>query len=138
MVFAGPEYEVYGEACPWSTTRPETPATSVDEFIHALAMQGSRDESASEDITLGGYDGKRIVLRMHPVEFEACDDGHTALFGLPGDEPARYSDGPDQIEEVWAVNVNGVIVVLVGTYYPDTPPDAVEELRAILASATFD
>ena len=45
---------------------------------------------------------------------------------------------PGQIEEVWAVDVNGLIVVLVGTYYPDTPQDAVEELRAILASATFD
>ena len=138
MVFAGREFEVYGEACQWSTTMPDTPATSVDEFVQALAIQGSRNESAPEDITLGGYDGKRVVLRMHPFDFEACDNGHSALFGLPGGDPARYSEGPDQIEEVWAVDVNGTIVVLVGTYYPDTPPDIVEELRAVLASATFD
>jgi len=138
FVFAGREYDVYGEACQWSTTRPENPATSVDEFIDALALQGSRDESAPEDISLGRYDGKRIVLRMHPIEFDACDDGHPALFGPAGADPVRRSERQDQIEEVWAVDVNGVMVVLVGTYYPDTPLEVIEELRAILASATFD
>jgi hypothetical protein len=118
-VFAGPEYEVYGEACQWSTTRPDTPAATVDEFAHALAIQGSRDESAPEDITLDRHGRKRIVLRMHPMDFEVCDGGHPALFGRPGDEPARSSDGRGQIEEVWAVDRNGLIVVLVGTYYPD-------------------
>jgi hypothetical protein len=33
--------------------------------------------------------------------------------------------------------VDGLTVVLDGVYYPDTPPSVVDEVRAILASATF-
>ena len=54
FAFEGREYYVYGEACQWSTTRPDTPATTVDELIDALANQGSRAESAPEDITVDG------------------------------------------------------------------------------------
>jgi hypothetical protein len=138
IAFEGREYYVYGEACQWSTTRPDTPATTVDELIDALANQGSREESAPEDITVDGYHGKRIVLRMHDVDIDACDEGRFALFGLPGDDPARYSQGLGQIEEVWAVDVDGLTVVLDGTYYTATPQNAVDELRAILSSATFE
>ena len=138
IAFEGREYYVYGEACQWSSTRPDTPATTVDELIDALANQGSREESAPEDITVDGYHGKRIVLRMHDVGIDACDEGRFALFGLPGDDPARYSQGLGQIEEVWAVDVDGLTVVLDGTYYTATPQNAVDELRAILGSATFE
>lgn len=138
FAFEGREYYVYGEACQWSTTRPDTPATTVDELIDALANQGSRAESAPEDITVDGYTGKKIVLGMHPVDLDACDEGRFALFGLPGNNPARYSQGKDQIEDVWALDVNGVLVVLDGAYYADTPRNAIDEIRAILASATFE
>ena len=136
--FEGREYSVYGEACEWSTTRPETPATTIDEFIDALANQGSRNESAREDITVDGYPGKQIVLAMHPVDIDACDQGRIAMFGLPGLDPARLTQSQDLIEEVWAVDVDGLIVVLDGLYYPDTPQSVVNELRAILGSATFE
>ena len=75
---------------------------------------------------------------MHPVDLDACDEGRLALFGLPGNDPARYSQSKDQIEEVWALDVNGVLVVLDGAYYADTPRNAIDEIRAILASATFE
>jgi hypothetical protein len=137
--YEGREYYVYGDACHYSTTRPGTPATTVDELVAALANQASREASVPEDITLDGYAGKKIILHMAGgVEFDACDEGNFVMFGLPGDDLARYSQRPDQIEEVWAVGVDGVIVVLVGVYYADTPPGVVAELHAILASATFD
>lgn len=139
VAFEGREYYVYEEACPWSTTRPDTPATTVDELIDALANQGSRAESRPpEDITVDGYAGKKIFLPMYPVDIEACDEGRIAMFGLPGNDPARYTERQDLIEEVWAVDVDGLIVVLDGLYYPDTPQFAVDELRAILGSATFE
>jgi Tol biopolymer transport system component len=138
FAFASREYYVYEEACQWLTTRPDTPATTVDELIDALANQGSRAESAPEDVTVDGYVGKRIVLGMHPVDLDACDEGQFALFGLPGIDPARSSQDNDQVEEVWALDVNGVLVVLDGAYYPATTQNAVDELRAIISSATFD
>lgn len=45
--------------------------------------------------------------------------------------------GPGQIEDVWAVDLDGAVAVLIGTYYADTPQDAVDEMRAILGSMTF-
>jgi Tol biopolymer transport system component len=138
LAFEGREYSVYGEACTWASTGPDTPATTVDELIHALANQGSRNESGLEDITVDGYAGKRIVLGMHPVDIDACDEGHVALFGLPGTDPARFTQDQDLIEEVWAVDVDGLIVVLDATYSAATPQNAIDEVRAIVQSATFD
>jgi hypothetical protein len=74
---------------------------------------------------------------MHQVTVDACDQG-IALFGLPGNDPARYTVQKDLIEELWAVDVDGLIVVLDGLYYPGTPQSAIDELRAIIASATFE
>ena len=141
FAFEGRQYSVYGEACQWSTTRPDTPATTVDELIDALANQGSRAEGSlgpPEAITVDGYAGTRIFLPMHPVDINACDEGVIAMFGLPGNDPARSTQSQDLIEEVWAIDVDGLIVVLDGTYYPETPQDVVDELRAIVASATFE
>lgn len=136
--FEGGDYSVYGEACTWASTRPDTPATTVDELIDAMANQGSRAESAREDITVDGYAGTRILLPMHPVDIDRCDEGHVALFGLPGTDPARYTQDQDLIEEVWAVDVDGLIVVLDATYYADTAQNVLDEVRAIVQSATFD
>jgi hypothetical protein len=141
--FAGPEFYVYGDPCAWSSTIPETPATTVDEVIDALANQASREASAPEDLTVDGYAGKRIILRMaEGVDFTACEEGFFALLGesrgATVDDLGRYSQDPGQIEELWVVDVGGSIVVMDGVYYPDTMPSVVDELRAILASAIFE
>ncbi len=141
ITFESREYYVYGDACHYSTTRPDTPATTVNELVDALANQASREASAPEDITLDGYAGKKIILQeADDVDITACDEGGDSLtlFGLPGDDRARYSQGAGQIEELWIVDVDGLIVVLDGLYYADTMPSVVDELRAILASATFE
>lgn len=141
--FAGSEYYVYGDPCDWSSTIPETPATTVDEIVDALSDQASREASAPEDITVDGYAGKKVILDMaDDVDFEACDEGLFALLGqsrgTSGDDVGRYSQDPGQIEELWIVDVDGLIVVFDGVYYADTTPSVVDELRAILASATFE
>lgn len=46
---------------------------------------------------------------------------------------------PDRQSDPWIVDVDGpLIVVLDGTYYADTLQNAIDELRAILASANSD
>ncbi len=64
IIFVQPEYIVYGDPCHWETTMPETPVTTVDEFVAALSSQASRDASEPVDITLGGYAGKSITLEV--------------------------------------------------------------------------
>ena len=138
------EFYVYGDPCDWSSTRPDTPATTVDEIVAALATQRSRNPSAPEDITVGGYAGKKITLQVpddvafNAGDFSACDEGKFASFGVAGEDPARWHQGPGQIDEMWIVDLNGRIALLDGAYYADTPQNTVDELHAALSSATLD
>ncbi len=144
IAFQSREYRVYGDAChyePPPPPHPNTIASTVDELTDALAGQVHRRILAStEEITVDGYPGKKVVLQLvNDAIFDGndCEDDKYVLFGLPGDPLARYSEGPRQIEELWIVDVDGLIVVLDGLYYPDTPQSVVNELREMLASTTF-
>ena len=46
------KFYVYGDPCDWRSTRPDAPATTVDELVAALANQASRNPSAPEEITV--------------------------------------------------------------------------------------
>ena len=143
---AGTGFNVYGDPCHWSTTIPETPATTVDEMAAALAVQPSRDATAPVDVTLGGYSGKHITLHVpddialdSAGEFADCDQTRFASYGTEGDsEPGRYHQGPSQIDELWILDVDGSIVILDALYGPAVPADLVEELRTLAESATFE
>ena len=133
------EFYVFGDACAWSSTMPATPATTVDEIAAAMGQQSSRAASEAEDITVGGYTGKRITLHVpDDADFSNCDDEQYATFGVTGEIPARYHQGPGQIDEMWIIDVDGKIALMDGAYFAGTPQRAVDELHAILNSATFD
>lgn len=139
--FAGELY-VYGDPCKWSTTKPDRPAATVDEVIAALTSQVSRDATAPVDVSIGGYAGKSITLHVPAnAVFSDCDEGTFGSWTEPseggGTRPARYSQGPGQIDELWVMDIDGIITVIDGAYFGTTPDEHVEELRAIVASATF-
>jgi hypothetical protein len=140
IVFFGELY-VYGDPCEWSTTRPDAPATTVDELVSALAAQASRDATAPVDITLGGYAGKSITLHVpDDAVFSECDRGTFGSWGVPGADlsPFRYHQDPGQIDVVWVLDVDGVLTVIDRAYYAGTPTEHVDELRAIVESITFE
>jgi len=136
---AGTEFWVYGDPCHWASTRPETPALSADEIVDALAEQLSRDASAPGDVTVGGHTGRSITLRVpDDAEFDSCDSGIFVSYGVTGDEPTRYHQGPGQIDEFWVVDVDGAIAVLDAMYRADTSATLLEEMRDIALSIEFD
>jgi hypothetical protein len=141
IVWSGVDHlYVYGDPCHWSSTRPETPSTTVDEVAAALAAQVSRDASAPVDITLDGYAGKAITLHVpDDADFTQCDEGTFGSWsqGTTDLRPHRYAQGPGEIDEVWILDVNGLMVVIDWGYYAGTPQADVDELRAIVESATF-
>jgi hypothetical protein len=141
IVWAGVDHlYVYGDPCDWSSTRPDTPSTTVDEVVAALAAQFSRDASAPVDITLDGYAGKAITLHVpDDADFTQCDEGHFGSWGLGTTDlsPERYAQGPGQIDEVWVLDLDGLMVVIDWAHYAGTPPADVDELRAVVESATF-
>lgn len=141
---AGTRFDVYKDPCKWASTRPDKPATTVDEFVAALAAQTSRDASASTDVTVGGHSGKKIILHVPndaPTRAEAfkdCDQDTFASYGEAGrSEPSRFHQGPGQVDELWILDVDGAFAVIDAMYRPTTPAELIEEMRAIAESATF-
>ncbi|MEK6190769.1 MAG: hypothetical protein AABM41_00430 [Chloroflexota bacterium] len=137
------ELYVYGDPCRWSTTMPDTPATTVDEAVAALTAQASRDASAPVDITVDGYAGKSITLHVRDdAVFSECDDRTFASWAGGGDSlstgPSRYHQGPGQIDELWILDVDGQLIVMDANYYAETPAEDLAELHAILESMTFE
>lgn len=144
ITFAEPLYP-YGDPCHWDSTRPATSASTVDELVATLAAQPGRSASEPVDITVDGYSGKSIILHIpgdlafSAGEFTDCDQGVYASFGTDAEPgPARFAQGPGQIDELWVLDVNGVLVTFDTAYFANTPTDVVDELRAIVESATLD
>ena len=146
---SGTGFNVYGDPCHWTTTIPETPATTPDEIATALAAQSASDPTAPVDVTVGGFAGKAITLHV-PMTYDApdltreerfadCDNDTYAFYGIEGETAeARNAQGAGQLDELWILDVDGEIVILDGTYSPATPVDLVEEMRTLAESATFE
>ncbi len=146
---SGTGINVYGDPCQWRTTIPEAPATTPDEIAAAFAAQALTEASAPEDVTVGGYDGKAITLRV-PMSFDLpgatreekfadCDDETYAFYGVEGEDGwARNVQGAGQVDELWILDVDGSIVILAAVYSPATPAELVEDLRTLAESASFE
>ena len=137
---------VYGHPCHWSTTRPASPATTLDEALTALTSQASRDASVPVDVTVGGYAGKSIILHVpDDAVFSDCDQGEFRTliqafeFGVVTtpleDARPRYAQDPGQIDRLWVFEAGLSVVIIDATYYEGTPQSVVDELVAIVESA---
>jgi hypothetical protein len=136
---AGTEFYVYGDPCRATSTRPDTPVTSVDDIAAGLAAQASRDASEPADVTVAGHAGKSISLRVpDDAAFAECEEGQFASYGTEDDPLARTHQGPGQIDDLWVLDVDGAVVIVDAMYRPDTPPALVEEMRAIVDSIRFE
>jgi hypothetical protein len=142
---AGTSFVVSDDPCEYIHGGPGR-ATTVDDFAADLAAQTALSASEPVDVVVDGYAGKSIMLQVpNDVEWEngrfSCWDGiyvsyGTTLNGRP--IPIRKHQGPGQIDELWILDVDGSIVILDAMYRPETAPELVEELRAIIESATFE
>lgn len=134
---------VPSDPCHWASTMPDTPADTLDEIVAALASQATRDASAPVDVTVDGHPGRVITLRV-PADiaysavdgFTDCDEGKFCTTATEGVCDMWYM-APDEFQEIWIVDVDGELYYETGNYHPDTPPDVIEELQAILGSMTF-
>ena len=128
---------VYGDPCHWASTKPDTPVTTVDEAVTALANQASRDATTPVDVTVDGHAGKYITLHVPDnAVFSDCDQGEFRTF-VEGDDSARYHQDPGQIDKLWIVDVDGQPAILDIAWYDGTPQAVVDEMEAIVESITF-
>ena len=129
---------VYGDPCHWASTKPGSPVTTVDEAMTALSAQTSRDASTPVDVTYDGYAGKYITLHVpDDAVFSDCDEGQFRTF-VQGDDAARYAQDPGQFDLLTVLDVNGQLVIFDVNYYEGTPDSVLDEVAAIMESATLE
>jgi hypothetical protein len=120
---------LYSDPC-----RPEGDAASADipvgssvgDLVTALVDHPSLDVTAPVDVTLAGYSGKYVDLKV-PDDISDCDkyrpmDAHI------------YAQGPGHRWHMWVLDVDGVRVVVETDDYAGTPPRRLAEVQAILDS----
>jgi hypothetical protein len=125
---------------------------SVDDLAAALAdLAPFRMTSPPKDVTIYGYSGKRLELTVPdlPVEgegderrFTGCVEGKLKSWVAfvdtePGDAYYGYT-GPGYTEEFWILDVDGTRLMIVAERSPGSPPENLDEQRAILDSIRIE
>jgi hypothetical protein len=134
----GTAFSVPGDPCRVNSTKPRSPAITVDDLVADLAAQDPGDASEPVDVTVGGYAGTSITLHVpDDAVVEGCEEGFFVRYGYAENPVWHNNYGPGQIDEFWILDVDGSVVVLDAMYRPDTSAELVEEMRAIVESTTF-
>lgn len=107
---------------------------TAEDLASGLAQIGDFvTQLAPTTVSAYGYDGYHLVLEVPDQEgFVGCDDGY--FDGYEGPTIGRYYQGPNQVVEFWALDVEGTPLLIEATWFPDSPAEDVAQLRAILDS----
>ena len=102
---------------------------TVDDFMDAVVAHPTLQVTAPVDAELGGYPGRFFTL-TGPSDISACDNWRPW-------EPGIYVQGPDNIWRVWAIDVDGLRVILLTEEFAATPAEVKSELAQIVDSIRF-
>lgn len=103
---------------------------TVDDFVDAVVAHPNLDVSEPADVSIGGHDGRFFTLTA-PSDLSDCENWR------PWD-PGIYAQGPDNVWDVWAIDIDGLRVIFVAQQFPETPTDVRTELRDMVESMTFE
>lgn len=103
---------------------------TVDDFIDAVVAHPTLAVSEPTDATVGGRDARFFTLTA-PSDLSGCD------FWRPWD-PGIFAQGPGNVWDVWAVDVEGLRFVIVAQHFPDTPDEVRRELGEMVDSISFE
>lgn len=133
LAFFGDGDFVYRDPCQWSGTEASTGDTAAD-FANAIAAVGALSPSTPADITIDGYQGKRIrISAQSDVDFADCDEGQYRSWAN------RYHQGPGQVDEMRILDLeDGDRIVVVLAYLPATPDDVVQQLEEMVGSLQIE
>ena len=103
--------------------------STVDDFVDAVVAHPTLEVSEPTDVTVGGHDGLSFTLTA-PSDLSGCD------FWRPWD-PGIYAQGPGNVWDVWALDIDGIRFVIVAQHFAETPVEIRRELREMVDSMTF-
>jgi hypothetical protein len=132
--------------------RPADPAIgpTVDDLADGLAqLPPFVLKEPPTEVTIYGYMGKYLELAVpDDISFEIragggyftdCGRGELQSWLAPGLSYVFYGyAGPGQIEELWILDVDGNRLMIQATWFPDSPPQDIAEMRTILDSIRIE
>lgn len=129
---------IYTDRCQWNGALLNPPVgPTVDDLATALAEHWGSDATAPIDVMLDGFAGKEMVLTVPTdVDFSDCDSGQFRAWTTIVGE--RYYQGPGQSDQLWILDVDGVRLVIVAAYFPETSPEDRAELQQIIDSIDIE
>ena len=106
------------DVCAAFASAPNPPiGESVDDLVAALDAQVNSDMTVPVDVTVGGYEGKRVELRLSSALPENCSD--PKVWWLSQGTQGRGGDpGDPNSDAVYILDVDGQRVVIV--VYPSS------------------
>jgi hypothetical protein len=105
------------------------PGLSVADFVDAVQAQEALEVTDPVDATVGDHPSRFFTLHA-PADLSGCDNWR------PWD-PGFFAQGPNNIWDVWVVDVDGTRVLIVTEYFPGTPKAAVAQLGEMVESLIF-
>ncbi len=134
MYLGGDITSLYADACESAGSEFE-PGPTVDDLASALTSLEGFELSEPTDVTLNGYEGKRVALTV-PADVDVrstdCDDAKYSL------SSNRWYQASGQTDDLWILDVDGQRLVLTFATTQDTPAELTEELEQIRDSIVID
>ena len=132
--------ELYRRACDWTGTGFE-PGPSVDDLANALVSLEDFETTAPVDVTVSGYEGKRVALTVPmDADVDPAADPHSASchggkFSLSSD---RWYQSTGQSDDMWILDVDGERQLVVASNTQFTPNVVRAQLEAMVASLEIE
>ena len=103
----------------------------MDDLANAIASLEDFEVTAPADVTISGYEGKRVVLTVPmnvDVRNPSCDESEYSM------SSGRWFQAPGQTDDMRILDLDGERQVVVISNTPKTPADITAQLEAMMAS----
>jgi hypothetical protein len=102
---------------------------TVGDFVQAVVRHPRIAATTPRAVTVDGYRGTHFRLTA-PSDLSRCENWR------PWD-PGFYAQGPDNVWDLWVVDVRRFRVVVVAHWFPETSAEVKAELQDMVASLRF-
>jgi hypothetical protein len=111
---------------------------TVKDLADALAAQPLRDGTEPVPVSIGEHDGLYVELSVpEGTRVDSCAGGRFDSWVEGGTGGGRWQQGPGQVDMLWVLDVDGDRVTLAAAHGPNASPQAVDDIRSMITTATF-
>jgi hypothetical protein len=108
--------------------------TSVDDLVAGLRSLPGLQFTEEVEVTLDGWDGKRLELAQ-PIQ---CDEAPIGLTPAVGGESWTINIRGGWATALWILDVDGLRFVVMASYEPGTPAEVRQDLALIVNSIDIE